>query len=335
MANPSNAIGTNGAFGGRTSVNALNDVLATFTGAGVISGWAVAPSSGMTVQVGGQSGLRDVAIAEDNNGNRTTVDNISQAPVPVDIASAPSTNSRMDAIVGYVENPPQGSATVLDNPAACGIVAVSGTASSSPSAPTDSAIRTALTGLGINGATAYYAILGYVTVPSGTTDIDATMISAVPYTNLNTANNIANGSISADKVDFTTTPFVRIVLVDGTTIPTGSYAQLKIDSEFNNNFCHINGTQVVFDKIGTFIGTITVGRSTRPGSNTRINGGLRRNGTNNNLIPLNSPILSGDSPFVHGAGLFNIQSGDYGQVFLSSESLGNCDTLAVSISPLL
>lgn len=204
MANPSNAIGTNGAFGGRTSVNALNDVLATFTGAGVISGWAITPSSGMTVQIGGQSGLRDVAIAEDNNGNRTTLDNISQAPVEVEISSAPSTNSRMDAIVGYVENPPQGSATVLDNPSACGILAVSGTASSSPSAPTDSAIRTALTGLGINGATAYYAILGYVTVPSGTTDIDATMISAVPYTSLNTANNIGSGQISADKVDFAT-----------------------------------------------------------------------------------------------------------------------------------
>ena len=128
---------------------------------------------------------------------------------------------------------------------------------------------------------------------------------------------------------------MRIGLASGTTIPTGSYAQLRIDSESNNNFCHVNGTQVVFDKIGTFIGIATVGRSTRPGTNTRINGGLRRNGTNNNLIPFTSPILSGDSPFVHGAGLFNIQSGDYGQVFLSNDSLGNCDTLSVSISPLL
>lgn len=204
MANPNNAIGTNGAFGGRTSVNALNDVLATFNGRGVLSGWAITPSSGMTVQVGGQSGLRDVAIAEDNNGNRTTLDNISQAPVSIDIASAPSTNSRMDAIVGYVENPPQGSATVLDNPAACGIISVSGTASSSPSAPTESAIRTALTNEGINGATAYYVVLGTVTIPSGTTDIDATMISTPDYAGLNTTNNIADGSISANKVDFAT-----------------------------------------------------------------------------------------------------------------------------------
>lgn len=335
MANPNNAVGTNGAFGGRTSVNAFNDVLATFTGRGVIQGWTVTPSTGLKVDVGGQSGIRDVAIAEDNNGNRTTIDNISQAPIEITMPSAPSTGSRIDLIVGYVENPPQGSSTVIDNPAPTGIITVSGSSSSSPSAPTDSAIRTALTNAGINGATAYYAILGSITISSGTTDISANMINATPYTNLNTQNNIATGQITADKIDFTTTPFVRIGLANGTTIPTGSYAQLRIDSEFNNDFCHISGTQVVFDKIGTFIGTITVGRSSRPGTNTRINGGFRRNGLNNNLIPFTSPILSGDSPFVHGAGLFNIQSGDYGQVFLSNDSLGNCDTLAMSISPLL
>lgn len=265
MANPNNAIGTNGAFGGRTSVNALNDVLATFTGAGVISGWAITPSSGMTVQIGGQSGLRDVAIAEDNNGNRTTVDNISQAPVPVDIASAPSTNSRMDAIVGYVENPPQGSATVLDNPAACGIVAVSGTASSSPSAPTDSAIRTALTGLGINGATAYYAILGYVTVPSGTTDIDATMISAVPYTSLNTANNIATGQISADKIDFATMPFYAASNASRITLGTG-----------------LNGTKIVemtVTRAGKYLLSGTFYTSGN-GGGALLSCGIKRNGVN-------------------------------------------------------
>lgn len=202
MANPNNAVGTNGAFGGRTSVNAFNDVLATFTGRGVIQGWAVTPSTGLKVNVGGQSGIRDVAIAEDNNGNRTTIDNISQASIEITMPSAPSTGSRVDLIVGYVENPPQGSSTVIDNPAPTGIITVSGSASSSPSAPTDSAIRTALTAEGINGATAYYAILGSITIPSGTTDISSNMINATPYTNLNTQNNIATGQITADKVDF-------------------------------------------------------------------------------------------------------------------------------------
>lgn len=204
MANPNNAVGTNGAFGGRTSVNAFNDVLATFTGRGVIQGWAVTPSTGLKVNVGGQSGIRDVAIAEDNNGNRTTIDNISQAPIEITMPSAPSTGSRIDLIVGYVENPPQGSSTVIDNPAPTGIITVSGSSSSSPSAPTDSAIRTALTNAGINGATAYYAVLGSITIPSGTTDISSNMINATPYTNLNTQNNIATGQITADKVDFAT-----------------------------------------------------------------------------------------------------------------------------------
>lgn len=204
MANPNNAVGTNGAFGGRTSVNALNDVLATFTGRGVIQGWTVTPSTGLKVNVGGQSGIRDVAIAEDNNGNRTTIDNISQAPIEITMPSAPSTGSRIDLIVGYVENPPQGSSTVIDNPAPTGIITVSGSSSSSPSAPTDSAIRTALTNAGINGATAYYAILGSITITSGTTDISSNMIGATPYTNLNTQNNIATGQIAADKIDFAT-----------------------------------------------------------------------------------------------------------------------------------
>lgn len=204
MSNPNNAVGTNGAFGGRTSVNALNDVLATFTGSGVLSGWAIEPKSGMSVEVGGASGLRDVAVAQDNNGNRTTIDNISQSPIQVEMASAPSTGSRIDAIVGYVENPPQGSATVIDNPSACGVMAVSGTASSSPTAPTENVIRTALTSAGINGATAYIAVLGYVTIPAGTTDIDSTMIGGAQYTGLDVANQIPDGGISANKVDFAT-----------------------------------------------------------------------------------------------------------------------------------
>ena len=214
MANPNNAVGTNGAFGGRTSVNAFNDVLATFTGRGVIQGWAVTPSTGLKVNVGGQSGIRDVAIAEDNNGNRTTIDNISQAPIEITMPSAPSTGSRIDLIVGYVENPPQGSSTVIDNPAPTGIITVSGSSSSSPSAPTDSAIRTALTNAGINGATAYYAILRSITISSGTTDISANMIGATPYTNLNTQNNIATGQITADKIDFATMSF-DMPAVDG------------------------------------------------------------------------------------------------------------------------
>lgn len=288
--------------------------------AGATSGFYVTPTSpaGMSVEVGGAVGVVDSALVRSASGITFPVGNTSGTPITLTVPAAPSTNSRIDSVVLYVDT--SATATLTDGADAVGIEIVSGTSASSPVPPTDQQIRSAIQ----DGASIAYTVLANITVSSSTSTITASNISQ--------ANR---AQLAADKIDFTTTPFVRIGLASGTTIPTGSYAQLRIDSEFNNNFCHVNGTQVVFDKIGTFIGTATVGRSTRPGTNTRINGGLRRNGTNNNLIPFTSPILSGDSPFVHGAGLFNIQSGDYGQVFLSNDSLGNCDTLSVSISPLL
>lgn len=175
--NPNNAVGTNAAYGGRTSVNAFNDGLAAYT-RGVISGWACAPSSGLTVTLGGNGSTRDVAVAEDNAGNKTSIDNISGSPISVTLSAAPGANSRIDAIVAYVDNPPQGSSNIADNYEACGIIAVQGTAAADPVAPNNSAIRTAITSDGASGTTAYYVVLATITVASGTTDIDETMITA-------------------------------------------------------------------------------------------------------------------------------------------------------------
>lgn len=174
--NPNNAVGTNGAFGGRTSVNAFNDCLAAYSG-GILSGWACSPSSGLTVVLGGNGNTRDVAIAEDNSGNKTTINNISGSPIAITLENAPSTNSRIDAIVAYVDNPPTGSSTATDNYEACGLIAVQGTVASSPSAPTESAIRTAITADGASGTTAYYVVLATVTVASGTTTITSANIN--------------------------------------------------------------------------------------------------------------------------------------------------------------
>lgn len=194
MANPNNALGTNGAFGGRTSPNAFNDVLALFKASGILNGWAISPSSGMTIAIGGDGENRDVAIAEDNTGNKTTIDNISGEPVELEISSAPASNSRIDAIVAYVNNPPEGTSTAIDNPGAVGLLDVVGTTASSPTAPTDSDIRSAITADGASGTTAYYVILGYVTVASGTTDITSNMITAGPM-----------AGIVSDNIDWTTT----------------------------------------------------------------------------------------------------------------------------------
>ena len=192
MTNPNDAVGTNGAYEGRTSVNAFNDVMGGLT-RGVLSGWACSPSAGMTIQLGGDGTSRDVAIAEDNAGNKTSINNISEAPIEVTLSAAPATGSRIDAIVAYVDNPPQGDAAQVDNFAACGLIAVSGTAANNPVIPTDGIIRTAITGDGANGATAYYVILATVRVGTNVTTIGSGVITQG-----------ANAQISSDKIDFAT-----------------------------------------------------------------------------------------------------------------------------------
>lgn len=176
MTNPDNAVGTNAAYGGRTSANAFNDGLASF-GRGILNGWACLPSSGLKVTIGGQSGVRDVAIAQDDNGNNTTINNISGSPIEVTIGAAPGTNSRIDSIVAYVDNPPEGADTEADNPDACGLIVVPGTVSSSPSAPNNSTIRSAITADGGAGTTAYYVVIANILMSSGTTDITSNLIT--------------------------------------------------------------------------------------------------------------------------------------------------------------
>lgn len=177
MTNPDNAVGTNAAYGGRTSVNAFNDDLGAYS-RGILSGWACEPSSGLTVALGGAADTRDVAVAEDAGGNKTTINNISASPIEVTIGAAPASNTRIDAIVAYVDASPQGSATITDNYEACGLITVQGTASSTPVAPNESAIRTAITADGASGATAYYVVLAYISIANGTTDITSANITA-------------------------------------------------------------------------------------------------------------------------------------------------------------
>lgn len=172
MTNPGNALGTNGAFGGRTSVNALNDVLSAFSGSGILSGWVAVPKGGLTIGLGGIPGTRDVAIALDDNGNKTTINNISESPINITLPAVPSVGQRVDLIVAYVNNPPQGTSTEMDNPGACGIIVVSGSpAASNPVVPAESDIRSAITADGASGTTAYYCILAQVIVSAGMTDV--------------------------------------------------------------------------------------------------------------------------------------------------------------------
>lgn len=178
MTNPGNAVGTNAAYGGRTSVNAFNDILSAFSGPGILSGWRVSPKTGMTIQLGGDGVNKDVAVAEDDVGNRTSINNISGQPIDLAIAEAPSLGQRIDKIVAYVNNPPEGTTTVVDNPGACGLIKVEGeVAANNPTAPTESDIRTAIGADGGSSSTSYYVVLATILVTEGMTDITATNIT--------------------------------------------------------------------------------------------------------------------------------------------------------------
>lgn len=206
MTNPNDAIGTPAAYNGRGSVNGYGDGLGTLDGRGIISGWNCQPKSGMTVQIGGQSAIRDIALAEDNANNRVTINNRSAAPIDVEIGAAPATNNRIDAIVAYVDQPANGDESTTDNPDACGIIVVSGTVAANPQAPTEAQIRTAITADGATGANAYYAILATVRVGTNVTTIGAGVITqgtqvkpTIPNSTI-TTDMIAASAVTPDKV---------------------------------------------------------------------------------------------------------------------------------------
>lgn len=215
MTNPNNAVGTNAAYNGRTSVDAFNDVMGAFSGRGVLSGWNCAPGTGMTVQLGGDGSTRDAAIAEDNAGNRTSVNNISGSPVEVAIAAAPATGNRIDLIVAYVDNPPTGVSTEADNLQACGIIDVTGTAATNPTAPNETAIRNAITADGATGASAYYVVLAQVRVGTNVTSIGSGVITQ------GTKATLGDGTVTSDSIDFATFGSHGLPTPDGSNTTSG------------------------------------------------------------------------------------------------------------------
>lgn len=178
MTNPNDAVGTNAAYGTRTSVNAFNDFAQLVNGRGVLSGWDVLPKSGMVLNVGGVAGTRDVAVAEDNLGNRTTVNNRSNSPIEVEIGAAAVSSNRYDAIVVYVNNPAQAvnadpDAPDPDAPSVCGIIVAQG----GTTGVSEAQIRAAISADGGTGSVAYYAVLATVFVAAGATSITGANIT--------------------------------------------------------------------------------------------------------------------------------------------------------------
>ena len=231
MTNPNDGVGTNAGFNGRTTPNALNDVLGSFASRGIVCGWTCSPDSGMVVQLGGDGSTRDVAIAEDNKGNRTTINNRLEQPVKITIAGAPSTNSRIDSIVAYVDNPQNGAgASDVDFPSITGIIAVKGTAASSPSAPNESTIRTAITTDGGTGSTAFYVVLANITVGTNVTSITSGVIAQGAKANISNVE-IANGAITTAKLASNAVTAAKLAsnAVETAKIKNAAVTMAKID----------------------------------------------------------------------------------------------------------
>lgn len=223
MTNPDNTVGTNAGYDGRTTPNAFNDILGAFT-RGLVSGWACTPKTGMTVQLGGDGSTRDVAIAEDNAGNKTTINNRTATPVEITLAGAPATGNRIDSIVAYVDSGQSGQgATDVDFPSITGIIAVSGTAAGTPTAPTEAQIRSAITNDGADGAGAFYVVLANITVGQGVTTIGSGVITQGDVVISNA--QLADSSVTSDKIDWTTiAPYWKTVATStssSVTLPAG------------------------------------------------------------------------------------------------------------------
>lgn len=246
MTNPNNAIGVNAAYGTRTSVNAFNDLAQVFNSRGVLSGWAVVPKSGMTVSVGGVAGTRDVAVGEDNLGNRICLNNRLASSVDVTIPAASVSSARYDAIVVYANNPAQAEDTTPDAPSVCGIIVASGSASG----VSDAQIRSAITADGGTGSTAYYAVLAQVYVGAGATvitsaNISQSWLSFAPADGSITSAKIANGAVTSSKIDWSSIATGRI---ESFTIPAGgSTKQVTIPTQANADYKvfleHENGAE--------------------------------------------------------------------------------------------
>ena len=201
MTNPNDAIGTNAAYGTRTSVNAFNDIAQIFSGRGLVSGFVVAPKSGMTVSVGGQAGTRDVAVAEDNLGNRDMVNNRLGSEVDITLAAASVSANRYSAIVAYINNPAQADDTTPDAPSVCGIIEVQGNSTG----VSEAQIRSAITADGGTGSVAYYVVIATIYVGAGTTtitgaNISQSWLSFAPADGSISTAKIADGAVTSGKV---------------------------------------------------------------------------------------------------------------------------------------
>lgn len=267
MTNPNNSVGTNAGYNGRTTPNAFNDVLGIFDIPGIVSGWECSPKSGMTVQIGGGD-VRDVAIAENNAGNRVTINNRSGAPIDVTLPGAPATGNRYDVIVAYVNNPINGAgASDVDFPSQVGLIVVSGTTAANPNYPSPDQINAAITADGGDGPNAYQVQLCSIFVGQGVTTIGSGSIEGGTESTINEDLTLVSTYANElrDEIIATRTTLFEGNQQGNTTLSDdwANYDEIEITYAANSS-----GTQATVAKFPGTATDITIQTAVAGGSNT-------------------------------------------------------------------
>ena len=161
------------------------------------SGFACTQTSpaGMSIQIGGGDDVDSAAIFI--NSDRAVLLSTDGTPQKVTIPTAPASGSRIDAVVSYIDiSSPSAGDETPGTPEYVKTIVVSGTASGSPSAPTDSQIVSALPA----GANAKYYRWCDVRVAQGATTITNSNITDKKPTSPNlylTTSEIADAAAEA------------------------------------------------------------------------------------------------------------------------------------------
>lgn len=219
MTNPDNIVRVRARNGGRASVYEANGWCQAY-GSGILEGTGVVQNTvaNMTVLVGGSSSKPDVLIAQNPAGYKIALDLVGQQPVTI---TTPASNSRISAIVAYTDDLALESTedTVTGSPASCGLIVVNGNTSASPSAPTDTQIRSAITSDGATGSQASYAIIATIRVASNTTSITDALI---------TRNQ---AGVQSSKIDFASLEDTGVIRLGDTKIMFGSITIPSVASD--------------------------------------------------------------------------------------------------------
>ena len=238
MTNPDNIVRVRARNGGRASVYEANGWAQAYS-AGLLEGNGVKQntSANMNVLVGGSTTKPDVVLAENAAGYRVALDIVGQQAVAI---TKPASNSRISAIVAYTDDLSLGTTedTVTGSPSSCGLIVVNGNAASSPSAPTDTQIRNAITADGATGSQAAYCVIATILVASNTTTITDTLIT----------NNIAKiGAHNIDCTAFSTTDeIVCGTWINGKTIYKKTVYFGSLPNNSNKSVAHgISGIEYV------------------------------------------------------------------------------------------